>query len=173
MKLFIFIFSLIISTNGFTQQQAWCGLNYRFESYHLGLANKYLDKNSRKPQIIDEMCWRIGSYDARKLLNRRDSNGKCLVVFLEGERAGLEGDILNSKSPQECFNAGRSYGLVQLRIFAREQNYSEVGGDCIQEYINGKKTALNDYVPSPPSNNKLNFCYMAGHNDGVLFKGLL
>ncbi|MBT6326025.1 MAG: hypothetical protein HOJ35_08645 [Bdellovibrionales bacterium] len=173
MKLFIFTLCLIISTSAFTQQQPWCGLNYRFESYHLGLANKYLDKNSKRPQVLDEMCWRLGSNDAIKLLNRRDSSGKCLDVFLEGEQAGLEGDLLNSRSPQECFNAGRSYGLVQLRIFAREKNYSEVGRDCIQEYINGKNNALNDYIPSPPSNKKLQFCYMAGHNDGTLFRGLL
>ena len=170
-KVLISMFFITLSFSSFSADGPWCGLSYRYESYHMGVANKYLQLDN-KPNIIDEMCWRLGTKDAEKLNSRRDADTKCMETFLDGERAGLEGDLINNRFPQECYSLGRNYGLSQLTIYARNKD-QRVGHKCIKSYNSGKAAALKDRVATPPSDNKLSYCYMSGHSDGTLFRGLL
>jgi len=165
MALFI---SLNTNANGL-----WCSKSYRFESFSYGMAESLTNSASR-PKVIDELCWRLGQKRGTVIKKNHIRNEKhCLLAFTEGKDDGMNGISTNSSYPLDCYRSGVNYGESKLSISARESRTQVVGKDCIRSYKKGRLSGLQDIVPSPGMDNKLSYCYMTGHSDGSLFRGLL
>lgn len=151
----------------------WCSQSYRYENFSLGVAQGFQGGVTR-PQILDEMCFRLGVQYGQTLKRDEGQNSRCESAFNDGIEEGMRG-IMGSHSPDSfnCFQAGNQYGLARLSLLARAGNAEEVGLECVKFYQQGKKDGLHHRVATLPSDDKDRACYLTGHTDANLFGGLL
>ncbi|MEK6623942.1 MAG: hypothetical protein AABY86_03175 [Bdellovibrionota bacterium] len=167
----ILLFLLILPTAAMAD--LWCAQSYRYENFSLGVAQGYRGGVAR-PKILDEMCFRLGVQYGQEIKKNEANNSRCDSAFNDGIEEGLRG-TMGSHSPDSftCFQAGNQYGLARLSLLARAGNVEEVGPDCVQAYLQGKKDGLNNRVATLPSEDKERTCYLTGHSDATFFGGIL
>jgi len=151
----------------------WCSQSYRYESFAAGMAQGFQGGINR-PQILDEVCFRLGTQYGQELKKSEGNNSRCEAAFNDGIEEGMRGVLgTHSTDSFNCFQAGNQYGLAHLSISARAGQSEEVGQACVQAYKQGRKDGLNHLVATLSLDDKERTCYLTGHNDGTLFGGLL
>ena len=164
---------ILISIFSFSVSANWCNQSYRHENFWISAATKFGEVNA-KNRFNDEVCWMLGKEHGAMILNNNSQNIRsCKNAFNNGKLDGLKADTTRSDSPMECYNAGIRYGLSLLVSNARlgkEVNSSSVS--CVRNYRQGKSDGSRDVVAQPGQDNISHTCYMAGFQDGMLFRGI-
>ena len=167
------ITALILMTFSLSAFSNWCDRSYRHENFWISAAGAFGEK-VKKNTYLDEMCWRIGEQYGEKVISEHNRNSKaCSDAFKAGKEDGLVGNTQNSDFPTECYNVGVRYGLSTLISQARLGRNVLSNSSCVKNYNSGLSDGKTDIVAQPGMGNIESTCYMAGFQDGVLFRDLL
>lgn len=166
-----FIFLLI--TFSFSVFSNWCDRSYRHENFWISAAGAF-GENVQKNTYLDEMCWRIGkSYGDKVMADNSRNSIACIDAFKAGKEDGLNANTQNSDFPAECYNVGVRYGLSTLVSQARLGKNVQSSANCVKSYKSGLNDGRKDIVAQPGMDKVESTCYMAGFQDGMLFRDLL
>jgi hypothetical protein len=161
-----------ISAQALITNSHFCGKTYRFESFALAQGQAIKGTNEmfiKKPKILDEMCFRMGT---RQALETLQSDRQCKDKFNQGQTDGKKFEVKSSSN--ECYLAGVKYAQAVIITAARSGNESNSSRECVKAYHTGKQDAMNMVVLTQYSWEKmLSYCYESGYGDGELFGDLM
>ena len=135
------------------------------------LAKGYTGEAPAKVRYRDDRCFQLGvEYGERLAEEFADERRDCDATYEDGIGQGLEAGVQVIRDPSACSNAGYSVGRSLLSIHARDGRADLVGQECVDQYRRGLKDGRENRAPNLTLDNKLNACYMTGHDDGTLFR---
>ena len=170
----VFIICLLVlstSASAFDILGGQCRFPHRLESFSFGAAESF-GSEFPMPEIIDQVCWKLGKKHGENALNRANRErdlDDCYEAYDYGLEQGLEATQSDMEMPTYCYNIGLSFGFMLLSEYARQRYVEEVGKDCLNEYDKGHEAGLNNRPPTVRSNNKLAHCYRTGYRDASLY----
>ena len=170
MKLLALIIVTIFSFSAFSN---WCNKSYRYENFWISSAASFGEK-VQKNKYLDEMCWQLGAAYGKDIRASYSRNLKaCETAFNSGKEDGLRGETQFNDFPTECYDLGLRYGISLLTSNARLGKNVNSNNVCAINYKKGLEHGKHDIVAQPSSLPLESTCYMAGFQDGMLFRDLL
>ena len=173
MKMIVTLLFVLISTvaNSFEFYGSQCRYPLRLQSFAFGAAESF-GSEFPMPEIVDQVCWKLGKRHGQNALNRAEDNrdlDDCYEAYDEGVEQGLEATQSDMEMPTYCYNIGLQFGFMLLSEYARQGLENEVGDDCVEEYDKGYEAGLQNRPPVVRSDNKLAHCYRTGYQDSRLW----